>query len=104
MESDEFLCPGPGDEPGERCEARGSFQELSYRATWQPVTVTSAGEPDDYGSFDYGDDVWVYGVECRECETVWPSYEELQKAARGEEHATGYLPESELFPAREEAP
>lgn len=83
-----------GDCP--ECGAR-NWQELSYRDTWQPVTLDDAAEPDDYSSFDYGDDSWVYGVECRSCYNSWPSYTDLRLAMLGEPHATGVLPDVQVF-------
>jgi hypothetical protein len=68
------------------------FQEISYRYTWQPVTldVTDDGvDTVDYGSFDYGDDVMVVGVGCYGCDEVWRSYEDLAKALRGQKHTKG---------------
>lgn len=45
-----------------------NFQEIAYRHTWQPVTgLKSNGEADDYREFDYGDDVYVIGWECVDC-------------------------------------
>lgn len=92
--SGECKCPSCGER---------RFQELAYRQTWQPVTLDEDGEPDEYAEFDYGDDVWVIGVECRSCGSVWPTYDDLQKAMRGEAHDTGYLPEAEVFGPTPEA-
>lgn len=82
-----------------------AFQELSYRWTWQPVTVEldAAGVLDqvEYGSFDYGDDCHVSGVECRECGACWVTYEDLAKNLRGEEHKRGELSGAEVFAAPE---
>jgi hypothetical protein len=45
-----------------------NFQEIAYRYTWQPVgSLKPDGEADDYGEFDYGDDVFVVGWECVDC-------------------------------------
>lgn len=84
MESD-LKCPRCGE---------SEFQELSYRYCWQPVALdarTLADGPEDYGSFDYGDDAFVVGVLCTSCDTTWSSYDDLAKALAGEAHATGEL-------------
>lgn len=51
-----------------RCGA-DNMQEQSYRYTFQTVYGLDAeGDGADYDSFDYGDDVWVIGWECRSCQ------------------------------------
>jgi hypothetical protein len=70
------------------------FQELAYRFTWQPISFGQrnvADGPEDWGSFDYGDDVAEVGVNCTSCDTTWPTYAELSKAIQGQPHVTGQV-------------
>lgn len=67
------------------CLAENSMQELARRPTRQPVTLRSGDhglEVDDYGEWDYGDDVDVTGVACRECDDEWSSLGDLDEAMR----------------------
>jgi hypothetical protein len=84
------ICPMCGANGWRSCRIAG-------RGSRSRSSDADAIEPVDYGSFDYGDDVWFFGVERGACYAVWPSYAELLKAVKGEPHRDGCLTDAEVF-------